>query len=317
MTVLALFTRDLRLEDNALLNPDETIVPAYIVDSDLTHAHKNEFVQSFMVDSLIDLDKALEKHHAHLAIAHGTFASALTSLILQHKPLIVRIARDVTPHAKKREQIAAQICTKENVTLELVDNHWLLPFEKTIKANGEPYTVFTPFFKHASLLDIPTPHTPKELTFAKLKSTKMPEADKNPRKTQAGGRVEAQKILKNLSDYESYEHERDFPYLNRTTHLSTHLHWGTVSVREAHAAISARLSPHHPLIRQLWWREFFSSITFHFPHVWQHNYKREYDVLHWQNDNDFLRAWQQGKTGFPIVDAAMRCLKANWPFVAD
>lgn len=308
MTVLALFTRDLRLEDNALLNPDETIVPAYIVDSDLTHAHKNEFVQSFMVDSLIDLDKALEKHHTHLAIAHGTFASALTSLILQHKPLIVRIARDVTPHAKKREQIAAQICAKENVTLELVDNHWLLPSEKTIKANGEPYTVFTPFFKHASLLDIPTPHTPKELTFAKLKSTKMPEADKNPRKTQAGGRVEAQKILKNLSDYESYEHERDFPYLNRTTHLSTHLHWGTVSVREAHAAISARLSPHHPLIRQLWWREFFSSITFHFPHVWQHNYKREYDVLHWQNDNDFLRAWQQGKTGFPIVDAAMRCL---------
>lgn len=308
MTVLTIFTRDLRLDDNALLRSGETIVPAFIVDSDLIHAHNNPFARVFMIDSIRDLDKSLQDYHTHLSITHGTFASALTSLILQHKPDIVRIARDITPYAKKREQLAAQICAKENVTLELVDNHWLLDFGQTIKANGEPYTVFTPFFKHASQLEVPAPHTPDKLSFAKLKPPKMSELNEKLSKTQTGGRTEALNILKNLGDYESYEHERDFPSLNRTTHLSAHLHWGTVSVREVHAAATEHLSPHHPLIRQLWWREFFSSIACHFPHVWQHNYKREFDNLHWQDNVDFLKAWKEGKTGFPIIDAAMRCL---------
>ncbi|MDQ5944318.1 MAG: deoxyribodipyrimidine photo-lyase [Patescibacteria group bacterium] len=308
MTVLALFTRDLRLQDTSLLRDGEAIIPAFIVDTDLAHAHNNPFAQAFMIDSLRDLDKSLQQHHTHLAITHGTFASALTSLILRHKPNTLRMARDITPYAKKREQLAADICAREKITLELVDSHWLLPFDATVKNNSEPYTVFTPFFKHASKLDVPAIATPAKLIFAKLSKSELPNLDAPHIETQRGGRGEAQKILKNLHDYESYEHERDFPSLNRTTHLSAHLHWGTVSVREAHAAIAEQLSPHHPLIRQLWWREFFGSIAYHHPHVWQHNFKRAYDALEWQDNDELLQAWQQGTTGFPIIDAAMRCL---------
>ena len=123
-----------------------------------------------------------------------------------------------------------------------------------------------------------------------------------PSLTVPPGRSGAMSILKRLGEYKNYGEERDLPELDATTHLSAHLKFGTCSVREAYYAIRKNL------IRQLYWRDFYTHIAWHFPHVFGHAFKRQYDELPWRNDRKAFNAWCRGRTGFPIVDAGMRQL---------
>ncbi len=314
MRVLALFTRDLRLADNRLLDSGE-VTPAFIIDETLLRAHDNVFAQSFLADSLDDLDRQLGRHNSGLALTRGTLKSAFTSLITQYKPELVRLARDITPYAKRRERLIAEICRTQNTTLELVDQHWLLPFKTTTKPDGNPYVVFTPFYRHGNSLEIPRPTT-RTVAFTKLRTNQKLLTDLRPKSlsgvhTQTGGRAAAMARLHKPERYAGYNTDRNFPDRESTSQLSAHLHWGTISPREMYRHLAESLGHDHGLIRQLWWREFYGSLAHHFPHIWHHNFRREFDALDWQTAPELLAAWQRGETGFPIVDAAMRCLNAT------
>ncbi len=124
-----------------------------------------------------------------------------------------------------------------------------------------------------------------------------------------GGRQEALKILKHLKEYRTYATTRDFPSLDKTTHLSPHLKFNTCSCREIYYAMKENLSAHSPLIRSLYWRDFFTSIAFYFPHVFGKPFHKKYESLSWSYDLKKFHLWCEGKTGFPIVDAGMRELK--------
>ncbi len=99
--------------------------------------------------------------------------------------------------------------------------------------------------------------------------------------------------------------------MDATSRLSAHLKFGTCSVREVYYAIVQQLSPEHPLLRQLYWRDFFTHIAFHYPHVFGKAFHPQYDNLVWDNNRGHFQRWAEGTTGFPIVDAGMRELNAT------
>jgi deoxyribodipyrimidine photo-lyase len=121
-----------------------------------------------------------------------------------------------------------------------------------------------------------------------------------------GGRTQALKQLATIHRCIDYTKTRDFPALQSTSHFSAHLKFGTLSVREVFSGIAQVLELDHPLLRQLYWRDFMTHIAYHFPHVFGHAFIEKFDRLPWENNRDYFDAWTQGRTGFPIVDAGMR-----------
>lgn len=114
-----------------------------------------------------------------------------------------------------------------------------------------------------------------------------------------------------LSACKNYAETRDFPALQSTSQLSAHLKFGTVSVREVFYAVVQALGEEHPLLRQLYLRHFFTHIAYYFPKVFGHAFIDKFDKVAWDNNLEIFQAWAAGKTGFPIVDAAMRDLNAT------
>jgi deoxyribodipyrimidine photo-lyase len=121
-----------------------------------------------------------------------------------------------------------------------------------------------------------------------------------------GGRSEALKILNQLRSLSKYAKLRDFPAEECSTYLSPYLKFTVCSPREVYAAICHHLSPHHELIRSLYWRDFFTSIAFFFPHVFKGAFHSKFDKIKWSYHKKTYQRWCEGSTGFPIVDAGMR-----------
>jgi deoxyribodipyrimidine photo-lyase len=121
-----------------------------------------------------------------------------------------------------------------------------------------------------------------------------------------GGRTEGLKRLRLIDGMTSYKADRDIPALGATTMLSAHHKFGTISIRETYwrAAEAFGVSCH--LISELYWRDFFTHIAWHFPHVFKGAFRPEYNALEWNRSKKDFQRWCEGKTGFPIVDAGMR-----------
>src|SRR5262249_21367864 len=108
-----------------------------------------------------------------------------------------------------------------------------------------------------------------------------------------------------------YQTARDVPSKDGTSHLSAHHKFGTVSIREVYSAVKAAFGKHHTLIKELYWRDFFTHIGFHFPNVFGHAFQEKFANVPWENNEAHFRAWCEGRTGFPIVDAGMRELNTT------
>jgi len=104
-----------------------------------------------------------------------------------------------------------------------------------------------------------------------------------------------------------YAATKDIPALS-TSNLSAHLKFGTLSIRETYHAIKKILGPTHLLLRQLYWRDFFTHVAYYSPFVFGHAFHEKYDQLIWEHDDKKFQRWCTGTTGFPIVDAGMRQL---------
>jgi deoxyribodipyrimidine photo-lyase len=112
-----------------------------------------------------------------------------------------------------------------------------------------------------------------------------------------------------LSNCKNYNLERDFPSLTATSTLSAYVKFGCCSIREVYYATLQQLGEEHPLLRQFYWRDFFTHIAYHYPHVFGHAFHRRYDAIDWKNQESLFWAWTKGMTGFPIIDAGMRELQ--------
>lgn len=241
--------------------------------------------------------------------------------------------RDITPFAKKRDALVKAWCESHSVEFKTYADYNLLDD----LAEQKPYQVYGAFWKRfGTSRSIRTPGTLAEIRkipvlFATLKlparapwvrSTAsldryyLAHGPANPQLAVQGGRGPALAILDRIRAKKEFLHylsQREFPALEQgTTRLSAYLKYGCISIREAYHAIRSVYGKDHGLLKELFWREFYDQIAIHFPRVLQgESLRQKYDRIPWSTDRGAFHKWAEGRTGFPIVDAAMHQLNTT------
>lgn len=318
-TSLFIFRRDLRLHDNTALHEalwlSMRVIPCFIFDPRQIepHPYQSKPGLQFMLQSIDDLQQQLQSEGGTLALYHARPEHVVKQLFEQQQIQAVFINRDYTPFSRRRDDELAIVCNQLGIALLAFPDTLLSEPEQAMKNDKTPYKVFTAFYNNARQLPVALPQALVKWNFLAIASAftidQLGLAQVEP--VIKGGRNQALAILDNLGDCADYQNTRDFPALDATSKLSAHLKFGTCSIREAYWAISERLGTEHPLIRQLYWRDFFTHIAYHFPRVFGQAFLEKFAGLHWDNNPDYFQAWCDGKTGFPIVDAGMRELNAT------
>lgn len=316
---LHLFRRDLRLQDNSALlealHLSDAVIPCFIFDTRQlgNNPYSGASCLQFMAASLSELNAELQKKHSQLFCFDGIAEEKLDELLHAHPIDAVFINRDYTPFSRTRDEKMAAVCKRRGIAFHVHADALLHEPEHCLKANHEPYTVFTPFFKRSALLPVSAPQPNKYSHYFKHELAGSSHATlqsllkiNNPNLLVKGGRKEALQLLKQVTRLRDYHDLRNIPSKHGNTHLSAHHKFGTISIRETYAAIIDAFSRHHTLINELYWRDFFTHIGFHFPHVFKGAFHQKYDALAWQPPGKAFELWCQGMTGFPIVDAGMR-----------
>lgn len=316
---LHIFRRDLRLPDNsALINAlqdSERVLPCFIFDTrQIEHnVYSSDNCIEFMLNSLAELKNNLNEIGARLYFFYGKAEEVVEKLLIENPIEAVFINRDYTPFSQMRDHKIEKICSQKDVAFHCIADALLHEPEEVLKPNHEPYHIFTPFMKKALTLSI---RTPQRNAYKNYFTGEIKQEDKNifaklsQRKNSnlflKGGRTEAHSLLKRIISLDDYQSTRNFPALNQTSHLSAHNKFGTISIREFYTTIEKYLGKNHTLMSELYWRDFFTHIAFHYPRVFGHAFNEKYDQINWSRNEKHFRAWCQGTTGFPIVDAGMR-----------
>jgi deoxyribodipyrimidine photo-lyase len=301
------FRRDLRLHDNAglyhALRSGQPVLPIFIFDTDILDdlENKEDKRLCFIHDSLAEIKADLEKEGSSLMILHGKPVNCFRQLIGEFEIAEVYTNHDYEPYAIARDNEVAGLLQKNGIGFHSYKDQVIFEKKEVVKDNNEPYTVFTPFSKKwkAKLNEFYLRSYPTENYFRNLFKT-PPLAF--PPVEDIGFRTTEYEVVEprlNEAKLVDYEKNRDIPALDQTTHLSVHLRFGTISIRE--------------LVRDAMslWREFYQMILWHFPKVVTHSFKEEYDRIRWRNNEMEFGKWCKGETGFPIVDAGMRELNAT------
>ena len=229
--------------------------------------------------------------------------------------------QDFSPLARERDEAIGDM-----LDLTLTPGEVLHHPKEILKSDGTRYVVFTPYQRKWREHPLPTPAdclpAPKSLPPlpANLASEPLPFAEPVPGFPASG--TAAQRRLENFltGGLRHYQSQRDRMDLDGTSRLSPYLRFGLSSARECFvgaqvALLQAGSDPARleidTWVNELIWREFYTSILFHFPKVMRGAFREGYNRIAWRNDPDSLQAWQQSQTGYPVVDAAMRQLLAT------
>lgn len=320
------FRRDLRLQDNlALLEAaqrSKIVYPFFFLDPRQVapHPYRSESGLQFMLASLHELAEELRSLHSALHLVHGNPEEELPRIAPQNKIQAIFCSSDYTPFSIKRDQQIRERLKSHSIDFFATPNILLHEPGQIKNLSGKPYTVYTYFAKASALKSIAKPSSTIPANFGRLDGiTNMQPSEavdrylggSNKNLRVKGGRKEALNMLSKMSNFKDYDKERNFPAMSATTYLSAHNKFGTVSIREVYSAIVSEFGPQHTLCKELYWRDFFTHIGKHFPHVFKGAFHQKYDRLAWDDNEDFLFAWQEGQTGFPIVDAGMRELNTT------
>ena len=318
---LFIFRRDLRIEDNTGLNfaleSSEKVIPAFIFTPEQIekNPYRSDHCLKFMIESLEDLENQLKKKGGKLYFFQGEPQEVVDRCFRKLNIDAVIVNQDYTPYSRQRDKKIEKVCIQKEIEFHSFHDALLHPPEETVKKDGQPYTIFTPYFRNASKHEVLRPlkslkgnYFCGQIPFAQHQIPLSPPDVENKWK---GGRTEALKILKRLESFDNYRKLKDFPAEEGSTHLSAYLKFTLCSPREIYAAICNQLGEHHELIRALYWRDFFTGIAYFFPHVFKGSFHPKFDQLRWSDDRKAYHRWCTGTTGFPIIDAGMRELNAT------
>lgn len=320
---LFMFRRDLRLEDNTALNQacsqSEQVLCVFIFDERQVGSNPYKGLSSlqFMYESLQELDKTLRDKGSRLFVYQGKTAEIVKAIIKNESIEALFINKDYTPFAIERDKKLESICQKSGCGYFGFEDAFLQAPGAVLKKDGSPYTVYTPFYKAARQLEVarPVKFSGKDCLVSQAQGLELSQVNlydsANSRAFSKGGRSEGLKLLKAACKLREYDQERNIPAIRGTSGLSPHHKFGTISIREVYHKICEALGAEHTLIRELYWRDFFSHISFHFPHVYGNSFYRHFDRIKWRNDKQLFKLWCEGRTGFPIVDAGMRELNTT------
>lgn len=302
------FRRDLRLEDNVglfhALSQDEQVLPVFIFDTDiLNELPKNDARVTFIHAELEKIDQKFKEYGSSLLVKKGNPLEVWKSLFDEYALAKgIYANHDYEPYAIKRDQEVKDYLEKKNFTFKTFKDQVIFEKEEVLKDDGDPYVVYTPYKRQwlkTFSKDLLKDHNIDDLTdgFWKL-TTDFPTLndigfEKSP--------IEVKPYnLDVVGDYDKY---RNFPAKDKTSYLSPHLRFGTVSIRKM---VAYALDKNETFLSELIWREFFMQILYHFPRVVNNNFREKYDGIKWRNNKEDFEKWKSGNTGYPIVDAGMR-----------
>jgi len=322
--------RDLRLFDNpaliAALQRGGPVVPVFVRDPALLrsrHHRRSVRRQAFLDGGLRALDADLRARGARLIVRDGAPDMVLPALVTEVGADIVIAEGDVSPYARRRDAAVRSVAPLELVGAPMVHHP-----ASVLKPDGAPYSVFTPFSRawHARVLPerhlllatpVALPRVPGDLM-----SAAIPDAVSLP--AFPAGEAEALRRLRRFAEspeaaIHRYGADRDRVDRDGTSTLSPYFRFGMVSPRaavvaacEADPEAAGRTGP-AVWLSELVWREFYLTTLFHRPRVLQEASNASWREIVWRDAPQDLRAWQDGRTGYPIVDAAMRQLiETGW-----
>ena len=305
------FRRDLRLDDNAglyhALKSGNPVLPIFIFDREILDKldDKDDARVTFIYDTVDELNSELKKHDSSLLVLYDAAEDAWDKLLKDYTIAEVYTNHDYEPYAKKRDKEIAAKLKKHNIELKTYKDQVIFDGNEVLKDDGKPYTVYTPYknkwyqtLKPFYLKAYPTKKYFKNLlqiAHAPLPSLKEMGFERSNRLIP--GR-EYENIIKD------YAEKRDFPAVKGTSHIGLHLRFGTVSIREL--ARTANSFHEKTWLNELIWREFYMMILDHFPQTTDQAFRPEYDRIVWVNNEQQFKAWCNGQTGYPLVDAGMR-----------
>jgi deoxyribodipyrimidine photo-lyase len=318
MTAIWWIRRDVRLTDNAALHASlkaGSVIPAFILDPAFDSASARR--RNFLYEGLHALDRDLRERGSYLLIRTGRPLDALRTLVDEIKVDAIFAEEDFTPYARKRDMGVAR-----HLPLHLVSGQTVHHPNTVFKADGKPYTIYTPYSKAwkaklpAKLALHPAPekiNTPFAITNEQLPPFKdnrlFPAGEKE-------ARVRLEEFL--FKKIHSYAEDRNRMDLDGTSSLSPYLRFGMIGLRQAASAARQAMSEARSefarrnaevWLNELIWREFYIQILYHFPHVAKTAFNPSLANIPWRNDEPGFQAWKDGRTGVPVVDAAMRQLK--------
>lgn len=339
--VLHWFRRDLRLNDNtalhAAISTGKPVVPLFILDTNLLSAERVGTPRlKFLLNALTALDERLRKYNARLIVRQGKPMSIVQDLVDQIGVSALFFNADYSPYARQRDE---KVQDALEIPVHVHDDVLLMPPGSVMKKDGDPYVVFTPFkntWNGQDKPDIVETRLSSSVFYGELdalkndgipslKDLEHSETIDLPPATEEHAQYLLDTFIDvDIGDYEETRNELPInPFADNrptgTSYLSPYLKLGILSPRQAYWAArdtykASRSDKKRQSIAtwvsELTWREFYVHILYHFPHVLQRDFVDTYLQLDWRDDSEQLQAWKDGQTGYPVVDAPMRQLKA-------
>src|SRR5215218_143327 len=330
-TAIVWLRRDLRVHDHpplvAALAAHDRVVPAFVLDPILL---RGRFVAgprtAFLLDCLRELDAALRERGGGLVMRHGAPEQELPALAETVRADAVYWASDATPYALARDRRVRAALQQAGVGAVPGPGNFVADIGRPRTNAGRPFTVFTPFHRAWSALERRTVHrAPSKLPVLPhgLDRGELPRladldlgsagADELTAPAVSAGESAARDALSAwlASDLAAYGDRHD-RLAGGTSRLSPHLRFGTLSPRE----VEERARRHGgagaaAFTRQLAWRDFYAHVLLHHPGNRLHEHQERMRTLEWDEDPQLLTAWREGRTGYPLVDAGMRELRAS------
>ena len=331
---LVWFRRDLRLDDHAALHyalqSARRVVGVFVFDTDLLDGlPADDRRVQFIYESVRELDARLRAHGGYLIVRRGRAAQEIAALADELDAESVFANHDYEPAAIARDRAVAQLLRQAGRSLQTFKDQVIFEKDEVLTLAGGPFSVFTPYknawlkrlatepealhpfetLPHLAALAAPPPgHALPAMEALGLR----PHADPIPGPGMSGAQAALDAFLADrLADYDT---ARDFPARDATSRLSVHLRFGTLPIRLLVRLLRERIAagtggPGAPVwLSELIWREFYMMILYRNPRVVNQSFKLAFDAVAWDGGEEaeaLFAAWCEGRTGYPLVDAAM------------
>jgi deoxyribodipyrimidine photo-lyase len=325
--------QDLRLADQpafAAAAAEGPVLPVYILD-DETPAHRRMGGASrwWLHHSLAALAADLKESGSRLILRRGRADEVLAALAAETGTAAVHALRHVEPWWRNSERALAK-ALPEHCPLALYDGLYLGPPGSLRTGGGTAFKIYTPFWRALNATMPPALPSPAPLSFAA--PTRWPDSDSLddwallPSRPDWAGGMRAmwipgeagaiQRLEEFVGQASRYDEQRNLPSQDGTSFLSPHLHFGEISPARCWHAAMDRGGSVETFLKELVWRDYGANIVRQYPDYGGRNAREAFDQFPWRDPSDpdvaaDLAAWQQGRTGYPIVDAGMRQLWAT------